>query len=318
MRDLVFVTAFCTTEEQENSLERCVDSIVGSDAHIALISHSHVPIHIQKKCNYYFFDYHNEISDDPGLLGLKYFHVQDKTIQSIFFDKYFYGFAIYRMFAMASQIGINFGYENIHHIEYDCELLDKDLIKENSEDLQNYDSVIYTTTGGADGFLFGAFKSFKVSSLPQNFKTYNRDYIETEIKKMQPAALEFLTKDIFINSGNVLFKGTNALSNRFKGSSLFYNRNLHYTLFYKEENKSLNLLYNSFGPEENITILVNKGMVFNLNVKEKHWYIQELGIFDQIDNVRIDNSFRILFEKDFDEKTREIYKHKSFISEKDN
>jgi hypothetical protein len=318
MKDLIFITAYCTSEEQEKALERCVDSVIGADAHIALISHSHVPIHIQKKCQYYFYDYLNEISNDPQLLGLQHFIFGEKIIQSIFFNKYFYGFAIYRMFSIASQIGINYGYQNIHHIEYDCELLDKNLIKEHRQLLENWDSIIYTENGLEEEFMFGSFKSFKVSCLPENFKNYNRDFIEKELKRIQPAALEFLTKGIFKNQGNVLFRDKKQLNNRFLGSNVFYNRNLHYTLFYNEEDKSLNIFYKSFGPSENITILVNKERVVNLEVKENHWHIKGLGKFDEIDNVRIDNSSKILLERNFDQETREIYKNKSFICEKDN
>jgi hypothetical protein len=68
-------------------------------------------------------------------------------IQSKFFQKYFYGFAIYRMFSIASQIAINFGYKNIHHIEYDCQILDVGLIEKHSKLLEEYDSVFYTKNG---------------------------------------------------------------------------------------------------------------------------------------------------------------------------
>jgi len=318
VKDLIFVTAYCKTEEQENALEKCIDSVIKSDSHIALISHSHVPIHIQKKCNYYFYDYLNDISDDYRLLSLKYFSFHNKVIQSIFFEKYFYGFAIYRMFSIASQVAINFGYQNIHHIEYDCELLDTNLIKEHSDLLESYDSVIYTNNGKEDGLLHGSFKSFKVSSLPDNFKNYNREFIKNEIIKMNPAALEFLTKKIFINSGNVLIKDKNELNSRFKNGESFYNRNIHYTFYYNADEKSLNLFYRGFDFEEKLTIIVNKQKVINLNVKPNHWYTRPLGPFDEIENVRIDNSVKILFDKNFDQREREIYKNKSFISEKNN
>ena len=318
MKDLIFVTAYCKTEEQEKALEKCIDSVIKSDAHVALISHSHVPIHIQKKCNYYFYDYLNDISDEYKLLGLKYFFFDNKIIQSIFFEKYFYGFAIYRMFSIASQVAINFGYQNIHHIEYDCELLDVNLINEHSDLLEKYDSVIYTNNGKEDGILHGPFKSFKVSSLPDNFKNYNREFIKNEMIKINPAILEFLTKNIFINSGSVLFKHKDDLINRFKSGEVFYNRNIHYTFYYNPDNQSLNLFYNGFDFEEKITVIVNKQKVINLDVKPNHWYVRPLGTFDEIDNVRIDNSVKILFEKNFDDKEREIYKNKSFICEKDN
>jgi len=318
VKDLIFVTAYCKTEDQEKALEKCIDSVIKSDAHIALISHSHIPIHIQKKCNYYFYDHLNDISDDYRLLALKYFIFDNKIIQSIFFEKYFYGFAIYRMFSIASQIAINFGYKNIHHIEYDCELIDENLIKEHSNLLESYDSIIYTNNGKEDGLLHGPFKSFKVSSLPDSFKNYNREFIEHEIIKDNPAALEFLTKKIFINSGNPLFKDRNELNDRFKSGESFYSRNIHYTFYYNPNNQSFNLFYKGFDFEEKITIVINKQKVINLDVKPNHWYVKPLGDFDEINNVRIDNSVKILFEKSFDDKEREIYKNKSFISEQNN
>ena len=103
-----------------------------------------------------------------------HFSIRFFRIPCEFFHKTFYGFAIYRMFCIANQIAINFGYENIHYIEYDCELLDKKLINENSKLLENYDSVIYTDNGKENGFLFGSFKSLKVKTLPENFKNYNK------------------------------------------------------------------------------------------------------------------------------------------------
>ena len=216
MKDLILITAYCPTEEQEAALEKCIDSVLECGKHILLISHTHIPIHIQKKCQYYVYDYNNDVVDDYNLMGYyHYFFFNDnKKINSRFFIKNFYGFAIYRMFSIASQIAINFGYQNIHHIEYDCELIDKNLIHENSEYLKEYDSVICTDSGDENGWLYGSFKSFKVSSLPDKFKNYDRDYIESEMRKIEPTHLEFLTKKLFIDSGNVLFKNDNDLSNQ--------------------------------------------------------------------------------------------------------
>jgi hypothetical protein len=319
MEDLIFITAFCPTEEQEKVLEKCINSVLECGKHIALISHSHIPIHIQKKCHYYVYDYNNEVSDDYNLLGHKQFTFNNHKIQSRFFSKTFYGFAIYRMFSIASQIAINFGYKNIHHIEYDCELLDKSLVDENSGYLEEYDSVIYTDNGKDDGFLFGSFKSFKVSSLPEHFKNYNKDFIENEMRLIEPKQLEFLTKKLFINNGKVLFQNE-PTEDKFKRGQIFYHRNLHYTLYYNPIDLTLNIFYNSINDNgENIVVIVNKEKVINISVKPKHWHIRTLGIFDNINHVRIDNSEKVIYEKTFDNDFREIFKIKSYItSEKNN
>jgi hypothetical protein len=313
MNDLIFITAYCPTEEQEVALEKCINSILKCGKHVALISHTHIPIHIQKKCQYYVYDYLNEISDDYNLFGDNFFQTDNLIINSTFFQKSFYGFAIYRMFSIASQLAINFGYKNIHHIEYDCELLDETLISEHSLLLETYDSILYTDTGNKDGFMFGSLKSFKVKSLPDNFKNYNRDFIESEMRRIEPKHLETFTKSLFINSGNVLFRQVD--EQKFKLGPKFVSIGRHYNLFYNDNDKTLNVLYRSLTDNpENIIVIVNDDKIVRLNVSPRHWYIKPLGIFDDINYVRIDNSKKTLFEKHFDNEFREIFKKKSYIT----
>lgn len=312
MKDLICITAYCPTEEQERALEKCIDSVLQCGKHIVLISHSHVPIHIQKKCQYYVYDYNNEISDDYELLGYNFFACQDVEIQSIFFNKYFYGFAIYRMNSIACQIATNFGYDNIHHIEYDCELLDKSLIDKNSELLKEYDSIIYTHNGEEDGFLFGSFKSFRVSSIPEKFKNYDKEFIEKEIKTYEIKQLECLTKKLFLDSGRVLFK-EEPTKNEFKKGDRVPNRNLHYTLYYNPTHKSLNLFYQSIkDSKEQIVVIINENSLIKLQTKPNHWYIRSLGLLDDINYIRIDDSQKVIYEKTLDNDSKEILKINSY------
>lgn len=319
MKDLILVTAHCPTEEQEMMLEKCIDSINKFKYHILLVSHTHVPIHIQKKCNYYFYDYLNDVSDDYNYLGYSNYISNDWEIQSRFFNKYFYGFAIYRMISIACQIAINFKYEFIHHIEYDCELIDDKIILENDVLLTEYDSVLYTGNGKKDGFLFGSFKSLKVNSLPDKYKNYDREFIADEMKKLNQTYLEFLTKKLFLESGSVFFKNDKELHEGVfsRGKYKLYHRGFHYTLFYN--NKSLNLFYkNNKNEIEKITVIVNEKKLHNLQIKPDFWHIENLGDFDNIDSVRIDNQEKILYDIKFDTNFREIFKIKSYSVEKNN
>lgn len=315
MKDLIFITAYCPTKEQEAALEKCIDSVLKCGNHILLISHTHISTHIQNKCQYYFYDYLNETSDDYNLLGYNSFATSDFIIQSKFFQKSFYGFAIYRMFSMASQIAINFGYDKLHHIEYDCELLDKTIIDEHSLLLETYDSVLYTNDGTPEGFLFGSLKSFKVNSLPEMFKTYNKDYIESEMKKVEPTHLEFLTKKLFIDSGNVLFKNDKDLcGQKFKKGPKFYTIGVHYTLYYNSINNTVNIFYRSTKScDENIVVIVNNNVV-RFRVLPNQWHIRRLGLLDNINYVRIDNSDKCLYEKSFDDEFKKVFVNKSYIT----
>ena len=57
----------------------------------------------------------------------------------------------------------NIGYEKIHHIEYDCEIVDDKEISDNSIILDSYDSVYYLDVKKrVSDILFGSFQSYKI------------------------------------------------------------------------------------------------------------------------------------------------------------
>jgi hypothetical protein len=140
--------------------------------------------------------------------------------------------------------------------------------------------------------------------------------MESEMKIIEPKHLETFTKSLFINSGNVLFKHDNELTKeKFKKGPKFVSMGRHYNLFYNDTDKTLNVIYRSLTDEtENIVVIVDDNKIVRFNVPPKHWCIRPLGIFDEINYVRIDNTKNTLFEKYFDDEFREIFKNKSYIT----
>ena len=66
---------------------------------------------------------------------------------------------------------------------------------------------------------------------------------------------------------------------------------------------------------EEITIIINKKNIVHITTKPHHWHIKPLGVFDEIEHVRIDNSKKITYEKEFKNDFREIFKTESYITE---
>ena len=316
MRDLMVITAYCPTEEQEKMLEKCIDSILGLKYHVALISHTHVPIHIQKKCNYYFYDYYNDVSHDDELLYFVRYYIKEKTtIRSKYFTKEFYGFAIYRMFSIASQIAINYGYDNIHHIEYDCELKNTNLIDEHNEILKEYDAVLYTDTGDQNGFILGAFKSFKVNKLPNLFKNYDKDKMKDLMVNTPLMPLETFTKHIFLSETKPFFKNENdIISNNdfFKNESEL--RLKHFTPYYDHEDDTFCLFYKNIGATtHHLKIYLNdEGIVIN-TVDVGWWTIRKLCKSSDLRNLLILCNDKIIYNKTFNTIELETLKKNAYL-----
>jgi hypothetical protein len=319
VEDLVFITAFCPYDEQIEELDRSVDSVNRLGFDVALLTHTHVPLYIQKKCKFYVYDHVNEISDDLDLRGFRTYSFNNKTIYSKYFSKYFYGFSIYRMFAMASSLAKNYGYEKIHHLEYDCQILDKELIVTHSNYLDEYDSVMYTDTGDGDGFMFGSFKSFRTDRLPKEFANYDKEFIRNKIKNSSQKPLEFFTKDLFKENCNILFQNISLLNNNnfLKGKS-FFNRRNYNTLFYDEADESINFFYGINNQNKNLTIILNHNHVLHSEVFPKSWHILKLGKLNEISHVRVDDSETIIREMDLNSINKEIFKQNSFIVHEEN
>jgi hypothetical protein len=316
MKNLIVITANCPTEEQENMLEKCLDSVINLGHHILLISHTHIPIHIQKKCNYYFYDYFNDINDDDELLFFVRYVINDNTtIRSKYFTKEFYGFAIYRMFSMSSLVAENFKYENIHHIEYDCVIKNDNLINEHNELLETYDVVFYTDNGKPDGFLFGAFKSFKVNKLPELFKRYNKDEMRRMMVEIPLVPLETFTKHIFMEGGNVIIKNTNDIKNN---GSFFQNesplRLKYFTPYYDHTNDTFFLFYKNMGETTNsLRIYINDDRIYNELVKSKYWMIKNLCDSNELKSILIICDDKLIYDKKFTTEGVENLKKNAYL-----
>jgi hypothetical protein len=82
----------------------------------------------------------------------------------------------------------------------------------------------------------------------------------------------------------------------------------------KEKEKIKGIFFKSFkNVEEEIVIIVNKESVITLNAKPNYWTIKPLGVFDEINHVRVDNSQKVIYDKTFDNEFREVFKNKSYI-----
>ena len=320
MNDLILVTAHCPTEEQEGMLEECIDSVVGLGYHILLISHTHVPMHIQKKCNYYFYDYFNDINYDDDLLFFVRYCIKDITIRSKYFTKEFYGFAIYRMFTIASRIAENFGYKNIHHIEYDCILKNKNIIDDHNGILETHDSVFYTEKGKEENMILGAFKSFKVNKLPKLFKEYDKDMMRRMMVEIPLLPLETFTKHIFTKSGNVLFRDSIELKKEDLIQRESPARLKFFTPYFNAGEDSFQLFYkNTKSIEDSVRVYINGEKIVHISIKPGYWVIRDLCRSTELKSLLILSNGKMIYDKTYSPEERESLKKNAYlIDEKDN
>jgi hypothetical protein len=65
---------------------------------------------------------------------------------------------------------------------------------------------------------------------------------------------------------------------------------------------------------ENIVIIANYDKIIRFNALPNQWHIQRLGLLEDINHVRIDNSKKCLYEKSFDNEFKKVFINKSHIT----
>ena len=310
--DLIFVTAYCPTPEQIDRLSKCIDSLPNDLFDIALITHSHVPLEIQQKCQYYIYDHLNDLSDDEELRHFEYHSSEKHRLKSKLVKKTpFYGFSIYRMFSAISKLAENYGYQRIYHVEYDYVIKDKSIFTNHKNFLQKFDSVFYKIDED-DDMILGGLKSFKVDKLPELFKNYNKEKMTKVMKEENLIPLEEFTKKIFSDAGNVLLISKSHIKERVEIKK-FTSQELNWCYCYNESNNNLYLFYLNIINDLELIAIKSDEFYDEQNLAKDKYYIQSLGNIDEVNNVCLFRNKTIVSEIDITEEFRQKIKKYSLI-----
>jgi hypothetical protein len=310
--DLIFVTAYCPTQEQISRLSQCIDSLPNENFDIALITHSHVPLEIQQKCQYYIYDHLNDLSDDEELRHFEYHNSETHRLKSKLVKKTpFYGFSIYRMFSAISKLAENYGYKRIYHVEYDYVIKDKSIFTNHKNFLQKFDSVFYKIDED-DDMILGGLKSFNVDKLPELFKNYNKEEMTKMMKEENLIPLEEFTKKIFSDAGNVLLISKSHIKERVEIKK-FTSQELNWCYCYNEKDGQLYLFYLNIINDLELIGVKSDDFYDEKNLTKDKYYIKSLGDINNIHNLTLLRNKTIVSEIVITEELKQKIKKYSLI-----
>jgi len=310
--DLIFVTAYCPTQEQIDRLSQCIDSLPNENFDIALITHSHVPLEIQQKCQYYIYDHLNDLSDDEELRHFEYHNSETHRLKSKLVKKTpFYGFSIYRMFSAISKLAENYGYKRIYHVEYDYVIKDKSIFTNHKKFLEKFDSVFYKIDED-DDMILGGLKSFNVDKLPELFKNYNKEKMVEMMKGENLIPLEEFTKKIFSDSGNVLLISKSHIKERVEIKK-FTSQELNWCYCYNEKDGQLYLFYLNIINDLELIGVKSDDFYDEKKLTKDKYYIKSLGDINNIHNLTLLRNKTIVSEINITEEFKEKIKKYSLI-----
>ena len=196
MKDLLLITSYCPDEVRENILRDLISSLTkfNDKYDIMVVSHTPIPLDIQKKVNYFLYDSKNEILTDWDLLNQPWFSpTEGRIIQSSFLSKKNTLLAMWRMMILGFSLAKNLGYSKVHQIEYDCKIIEDSEISENSNLLGTYDSVIYfDTKSNVQDIMFGSFQSYYLPTIDEVLINLDEIKIKSIIRESDTKSPEVL------------------------------------------------------------------------------------------------------------------------------
>ena len=293
MKDLILITSYCETEEKIDILRNLVNQInKESDFFdLMIVSHLSIPEDIIKKSNYFFYDYKNELLTDFELLNSPFFktHVEAKPIvSSLLGGQFNTHLTIWRMIITGNKIAESFGYDKIHHIEYDASIVDFSDIKNNSELLETYDCVTYKYKESvtSKGIMLGCAQSYKLSTLDRFMIDLDETGIKSMIRKAEVKSPELFLEHFLHKNKNGFWKNHTDLEkngNILNLSAQHKGNILHWCVpFYEESDGRLKfIVWNNEKSdyEPHVKLIYNESVVIDFGIAKKNiWNIR--GIDD--------------------------------------
>lgn len=315
-QDLIFVTAYCPTEEQIERLRLCCQSLLIDGFDLAVISHTPIPEDIQKMCKWSIYDSENELVWEEEFRHWEVFRAPKWEIMTKYFKKVpFYGLAIYRMFSQIAKLAESFGYKRIYHVEYDYIILDQKIFTNHKKLLSTIaDSVFYIKKNDGN-MILGGLKSFKVKTLPELFKNYDRQKMLQRIKKESLLPLEEFTSKIFRESGIPVLIDSKLLESKISTKN-FESQNLNWTLCYNPQNDNLGLCYVNLFGETEIKVVVNEKKLFTLEMDPINSIYKDLANINEVDSIKIIKGETIIYQSDINLEFKSKLKLYSIVTTK--
>jgi len=324
MKDLIIIGAYCPDEERENVLRDLVQSLSNhkEQFEVMVVSHTTLPVDIQKKVDFYIYDKKNEILTDWDLLNQPWFMPGgDRQILSSFLTKKNTQLAIWRMMIIGFSNAKNLGFTKVHHIEYDCEINELSEFLENSILLNENNYVVYMDRKtDVQEILFGSFQSYFIPKLHPILVKLDEEKIKSLIRNSHSKSPEGLLFTLIQESGNFFVKDRKVLEdkgNRFGIVNSQNSKNNPWSLpFYDYETENVDFIsWNITNPNGlEYKIIINDDKFLHISkVNFNHWTIYNLGKIEEINSIIVieNNEIRDTFFLST-EHEKEIFKKMSY------
>lgn len=304
MKEICLIAAYTPDLERQDVLRNLVTKLKNGGKKILLITHSQTPPDVLQRVDYHFYDSENEFLTDNKYKVWYGSSIGGDMIVSQDIVKYSAALLpCTRNLWFGLQMGKMLGYDCVHYIEYDTEIIDINVINENTILTETYDGVYYTDNVEwqirlpeyqSGSHLYGAYSVYNVNKYTYNDLIWDRQRILDEYCDPSNSQLvEKVTENFLIKGRNFVVKNKKELIEKGlrpnllnKGSN---SKPIDPKIFFVEDNIVKLYSLNAAPTIEHIEVMSNKG-VTSFTLEPGYYRITDLGPVGEIQNVKVYNN----------------------------
>lgn len=326
MKELCLIAAYTPDFERQDVLRQLVCKLKDGGKKILLISHSQTPPDIIERVDYHFYDSENEFLTDNKYKVWYGSSINEDMIVSQ--DVVKYSAALLpctRNLWFGLQMGKMLGYDCVHYIEYDTEILDINVINDNTALMSDYDGVYYTDDVEwqirlpeyrSGSHLYGAYSVYNVNKYTYDDLIWDRQRLLDEYANPNNSQLvEKVTENILINGRNFIVKNKKDLiANGLRPNLINKGSNskpIDPKIFFIQDNIVKLYALNAKTTVESIEIISNNNSLMTYTLEPGYYRISNIGAVGDIQNVKVynDNEFVRGYDLSTQENIDKLIKH---------
>lgn len=309
MKELFLITAHIPDDRRKSMLKNFVEKLQNYDYDIMICSHCIIPEDILKKVDYHLYEKKNLL-----LTGFRekfnlWYGFENFRIISTEVAKFNHIAAIIRSLGLGLSTAKNMGYKKVHYFEYDTDFDHLDEIVENSNLLEEYDSVYYLGSPAGPNSPV----SLNIEKISEQWFNYEYKYIDESLKILPAKTVESYELKLLEESKNFIKDQTKLYQKGLKVGLNSLTSFDDWNVFFVEGDDLKFFSWNNTDKIRNIKLIINDNNLIKFEVLPGLWNIRNVDKFDHISSAIIIVDDEIKLNYKFDDNSKFEFKSTNYI-----
>jgi hypothetical protein len=320
MKDLITVFAYCPDNHRKKILQDLLNQLqpIRDKFEIMVVAHSSIPDLSYDLIDHFYYDASNKLLVDFDVRKKHWFSNHLFDINSTLVYPPSTHLAIYSLLYYTFNFAKFKGFNKVHCIEYDINLVDLNLFNDVSSTLEDYDTVMFERED--DGWLYGTYFAFTMNDFPDEYFIYDEEKILNQLRNTETKMTESITDKLLTPNGRTIkLEPLSKLdpTNTFQKVDNHMNDELMWCVPLCDRHSDMVrfFVYNNKGGEYDIDVIVNDK---HLNISTtclNCWHVRPLGNINEINEILVLVNKKIKKHIILNDENRDMFRTYNFIED---